>query len=113
MIRRPQGVQGPVTVELVQMLVWDQMSATNFLLFHRNLSAIQDREICCYSVSCKEKDNIGTDPIGLSDSSFYVQDQRFQAQLETATVQCLLKICYAASIIAATTVEQLLNKRSI
>uniref|UniRef100_A0A3Q3FXS6 ADP-ribosylation factor-like 8Bb n=1 Tax=Labrus bergylta TaxID=56723 RepID=A0A3Q3FXS6_9LABR len=23
-----------------------------------NLSAIQDREICCYSVSCKEKDNI-------------------------------------------------------
>uniref|UniRef100_A0A673ILX5 ADP-ribosylation factor-like protein 8B n=1 Tax=Sinocyclocheilus rhinocerous TaxID=307959 RepID=A0A673ILX5_9TELE len=24
-----------------------------------NLSAIQDREICCYSVSCKEKDNIG------------------------------------------------------
>ena len=25
----------------------------------RNLSAIQDREICCYSVSCKEKDNIG------------------------------------------------------
>lgn len=26
---------------------------------YRNLSAIQDREICCYSVSCKEKDNIG------------------------------------------------------
>lgn len=25
----------------------------------RNLSAIQDREICCYSISCKEKDNIG------------------------------------------------------
>ncbi|XP_015708665.1 ADP-ribosylation factor-like protein 8B isoform X1 [Coturnix japonica] len=23
-----------------------------------NLSAIQDREICCYSISCKEKDNI-------------------------------------------------------
>uniref|UniRef100_A0A8D3AX25 ADP-ribosylation factor-like 8Bb n=1 Tax=Scophthalmus maximus TaxID=52904 RepID=A0A8D3AX25_SCOMX len=23
-----------------------------------NLSAIQDREICCYSVSCKKKDNI-------------------------------------------------------
>lgn len=30
-----------------------------FPLFSRNLSAIQDREICCYSVSCKEKDNIG------------------------------------------------------
>lgn len=29
------------------------------LLSHRNLSAIQDREICCYSISCKEKDNIG------------------------------------------------------
>lgn len=25
----------------------------------RNLSAIQDREICCYSISCKEKENIG------------------------------------------------------
>lgn len=25
----------------------------------RNLAAIQDREICCYSISCKEKDNIG------------------------------------------------------
>jgi len=24
----------------------------------RNLCAIQDREICCYSISCKEKDNI-------------------------------------------------------
>lgn len=29
------------------------------LLSRRNLSAIQDREICCYSISCKEKDNIG------------------------------------------------------
>jgi len=25
---------------------------------YRNLCAIQDREICCYSISCKEKDNI-------------------------------------------------------
>lgn len=36
----------------------------NFVLFiyfspARTLSAIQDREICCYSISCKEKDNIG------------------------------------------------------
>lgn len=30
-----------------------------FFVLFRNLSAIQDREICCYSVSCKEKDNIG------------------------------------------------------
>lgn len=30
------------------------------LFLIRNLSAIQDREICCYSISCKEKDNIGT-----------------------------------------------------
>lgn len=30
-----------------------------FLYAPRNLSAIQDREICCYSISCKEKDNIG------------------------------------------------------
>lgn len=33
-------------------------SQSSFLC-HRNLSAIQDREICCYSISCKEKDNIG------------------------------------------------------
>uniref|UniRef100_G1T6P5 ADP-ribosylation factor-like protein 8B n=1 Tax=Oryctolagus cuniculus TaxID=9986 RepID=G1T6P5_RABIT len=29
------------------------------LIEKMNLSAIQDREICCYSISCKEKDNIG------------------------------------------------------
>ncbi|OBS70457.1 hypothetical protein A6R68_01002 [Neotoma lepida] len=32
------------------------------LIEKMNLSAIQDREICCYSISCKEKDNIGTSP---------------------------------------------------
>ncbi|XP_050452910.1 ADP-ribosylation factor-like protein 8B-A isoform X1 [Cataglyphis hispanica] len=30
----------------------------NGLIERMNLSAIQDREICCYSISCKEKDNI-------------------------------------------------------
>ncbi|KTF73993.1 hypothetical protein cypCar_00028625 [Cyprinus carpio] len=28
------------------------------LIERMNLSAIQDREICCYSISCKEQDNI-------------------------------------------------------
>uniref|UniRef100_H2Z9F0 Uncharacterized protein n=1 Tax=Ciona savignyi TaxID=51511 RepID=H2Z9F0_CIOSA len=28
------------------------------LIERMNLAAIQDREICCYSISCKEKDNI-------------------------------------------------------
>ncbi|MFT7800742.1 ADP-ribosylation factor-like protein 8B-A [Arapaima gigas] len=28
------------------------------LIEKMNLAAIQDREICCYSISCKEKDNI-------------------------------------------------------
>ena len=28
------------------------------LIERLNLSAIQDREICCYSISCKEQDNI-------------------------------------------------------
>ncbi|MEE6501967.1 hypothetical protein FKM82_004371 [Ascaphus truei] len=28
------------------------------LIEKMNLSSIQDREICCYSISCKEKDNI-------------------------------------------------------
>lgn len=33
----------------------------SYWLFHyfRNLESIKDREICCYSISCKEKDNIG------------------------------------------------------
>lgn len=35
------------------------MIVCNFLFCNRNLASIQDREICCYSVSCKEKDNIG------------------------------------------------------
>ena len=30
----------------------------NGLIDRMNLNAIQDREICCYSISCKEKDNI-------------------------------------------------------
>uniref|UniRef100_A0A0R3S5Q7 ADP-ribosylation factor-like protein 8B n=1 Tax=Elaeophora elaphi TaxID=1147741 RepID=A0A0R3S5Q7_9BILA len=30
------------------------------LIEQMNLSAIQNREICCYSISCKEKDNIGS-----------------------------------------------------
>ncbi|CAF2742093.1 ARL8 [Lepeophtheirus salmonis] len=30
----------------------------NGLIEKMNLNAVQDREICCYSVSCKEKDNI-------------------------------------------------------
>jgi len=28
--------------------------------YFRNLSSVQDREICCYSISCKEQHNIGT-----------------------------------------------------
>ena len=30
----------------------------NGLIEKLNLNSIQDREICCYSISCKEKDNI-------------------------------------------------------
>ena len=29
------------------------------LIEHMNLTSIQNREICCYSISCKEKSNIG------------------------------------------------------
>lgn len=28
------------------------------LIQQLNLTAIQDREVCCYSISCKEKSNI-------------------------------------------------------
>ena len=30
----------------------------NGLIEKMNLNSIQDREICCYSISCKERDNI-------------------------------------------------------
>ena len=44
---------------------------TNFFQY-RNLSAIQDREICCYSISCKEKENIGKN----SNSYFILYSQK-------------------------------------
>lgn len=40
----------PLMLQPLQTPLWSS---------RRNLSAIQDREICCYSISCKEKDNIG------------------------------------------------------
>lgn len=33
------------------------------VLVCRNLQAVQDREICCYSISCKERHNIGKKPL--------------------------------------------------
>lgn len=51
-----QGLPGDVSHgHPTQLRVCNQ----HLLPSHRNLSAIQDREICCYSISCKEKDNIG------------------------------------------------------
>lgn len=49
-----QGLPGDVS-HPTQLRVCSQ----HLLPSYRNLSAIQDREICCYSISCKEKDNIG------------------------------------------------------
>ncbi|KHJ96256.1 hypothetical protein OESDEN_03785 [Oesophagostomum dentatum] len=43
--------------ELMQLLDKAQLDAIPVLV---NLSAIQNREICCYSISCKEKENIGS-----------------------------------------------------
>lgn len=48
-------------VKLSYMAVMRNLNNDLFILPHfeyRNLSSIQDREICCYSISCKEKDNI-------------------------------------------------------
>lgn len=39
--------------------VYNDWVTEQWFLYYRNLSAIQDREICCYSISCKEKENIG------------------------------------------------------
>ena len=30
-----------------------------YTFISRGLSEIKDREICCYSISCKERENIG------------------------------------------------------
>ena len=40
-------------------MLYMYMIVCNFLFYDRNLASIQDREICCYSISCKEKENIG------------------------------------------------------
>ncbi|KAG9334482.1 hypothetical protein JZ751_007565 [Albula glossodonta] len=40
----------------------EKIEASKNELHNLSLSAIQDREICCYSISCKEKDNIVADP---------------------------------------------------
>ncbi|KAG7244691.1 hypothetical protein INR49_029710 [Caranx melampygus] len=56
------------------------------LIEKMNLAAIQDREICCYSISCKEKDNIGRDEKG-TDPSGNSWSQRIHGHKydETAT----------------------------
>lgn len=44
----------------------EQLLVLGFLLIlitylnFRDLGSVQDREICCYSISCKDKTNIGT-----------------------------------------------------
>ncbi|KRZ53443.1 ADP-ribosylation factor-like protein 8B-A [Trichinella nativa] len=50
------------------------------LIERLNLAAIQNREICCYSISCKEKDNIGSDLILLCNglSSIRNRQVRFE-----------------------------------
>lgn len=63
--------------------MWEASSMVNlsfFLIFflRRNLSAIQDREICCYSISCKEKDNI---------------DITLQVRLESAPILRISNFC--------------------
>jgi ADP-ribosylation factor-like protein 8 len=39
------------------------------LLLLRNLDIVQDREICCYSISCKERENIDITLQWLTDHS--------------------------------------------
>ncbi|KAL7985429.1 hypothetical protein Chor_003999, partial [Crotalus horridus] len=57
------------------------------LIEKMNLSAIQDREICCYSISCKEKDNIGKlekKRLGKIKRSGYVTTQKVLMRVESA-----------------------------
>ena len=82
----------------------------NGLIERMNLNAVQDREICCYSVSCKEKDNIditlqwlishsksggsgGGGPPGTSASV-----RNGQWSLSLAGKKCLLNLCYKVVI---------------
>uniref|UniRef100_A0A8C5SUC2 Uncharacterized protein n=1 Tax=Laticauda laticaudata TaxID=8630 RepID=A0A8C5SUC2_LATLA len=57
------------------------------LIEKMNLSAIQDREICCYSISCKEKDNIGkleSKRLGKIKRSGYVTTWKVLMGIESA-----------------------------
>ena len=47
-----------VLIPIIIIVVRNQF-ADNIFFACRNLASFQDREICCYSVSCKDKDNIG------------------------------------------------------
>ena len=42
----------------LQILVFFILHLDFYVFNYRNLDVVQDREICCYSISCKERDNI-------------------------------------------------------
>lgn len=72
-----------------------------FLILDRNLVAIQDREICCYSISCKEKDNIGkfqliTALIGYNYRFWIILFYYFHAVMRCVAYD--LEISYPASV---------------
>lgn len=57
LIEKPQLTGIPVLVLGNKRDLPDALEEKN-LIDRMNLNAIQDREICCYSISCKEKENI-------------------------------------------------------
>lgn len=57
LLDKPQLVGIPVLVLGNKRDISGALDETG-LIERMNLSSIQDREICCYSISCKEKDNI-------------------------------------------------------
>ncbi|KAK7602554.1 hypothetical protein V9T40_008143 [Parthenolecanium corni] len=57
LIEKPQLTGIPVLVLGNKRDLPEALEEKN-LIDRMNLNAIQDREICCYSISCKEKENI-------------------------------------------------------
>ena len=43
-------------------------------LTYRSLNDIKDREICCYSISCKERENIGESVFLLASALLCIYD---------------------------------------
>ena len=68
----------------------------------RNLSSVQDREICCYSISCKEQHNIGTSRVVSHCKCFTLQMFHIEQSVMSLTLLCFIwyNICVLLPVIS-------------